>query len=350
MRVLLVDDRKIEREQLVRQIQRPDILVEVADAESAAKAIAREPPEALVLPGHVALREGYLDKLRSLDRSGSMYIVALLDSEGTRGVQEVLKAGAHDFARLPVLNGELRARVDPSRRLRPWMRAMTRQASLDWSRSLEIPDLHVWNFLGDIVVADLDQMFGRHVSVERGWTVGPVPALTYAATIPMSLPSARMEAQVSIVADYRALRWMGGCLLGDLNASEEMRLDVLRELANTAGGALKRAALPEQATLTTGLPVLETAAAWDVKEALRWTVSVEEEVTFCVQGRIARLRHTSLPASALREGMVVVGDLRADSGTLLLAAGTRLTSSSAERIRRILGPSMVVEVAHAQAA
>ena len=159
-----------------------------------------------------------------------------------------------------------------------------------------------------------------------------------------------MEARVSIVADDAALSWLGNCLLGDSNASQELRVDALRELANTAGGALKRAALPEQAVLTAGLPTLEDVSAWDVPDALRWTVSVGEEAAFCVQGRIARLQQGSVPASGLREGMVVVKDIRGPSGTLLLAAGTRLTLSSAERVRKILGPSFCVEVAMAPAA
>ena len=43
--------------------------------------------------------------------------------------------------------------------------------------------------------------------------------------------------------------------------------------------------------------------------------------------------------------MVIVHDVRSESGALLVTAGSRLTKTTAERLGRLLGPKVFVEVA-----
>ena len=52
-------------------------------------------------------------------------------------------------------------------------------------------------------------------------------------------------------------------------------------------------------------------------------------------------------AHTLREGMVLARDLKNEAGVLLIPAGTRLTSSTVDRLTKLLGATFLVEVANA---
>jgi hypothetical protein len=206
-----------------------------------------------------------------------------------------------------------------------------------------VSDLHAWRYLSDIVTTDLELMLGRPLSISEGWPA-TYEGEVLAATLPMSMPSAKLEVRVSIVADPGAQTFLARQLLQDENAAPDALHDMLGELANTAGGALKRAAIPEHATLTTGLPLTEMLDQDGIEDARCWTLALDEHVSIGIVARIQRRRNIRVPAISVREGMVVVRDIRADSGTLLLSAGTRLTLTSARRLRALLSPNELVEV------
>ena len=48
-----------------------------------------------------------------------------------------------------------------------------------------------------------------------------------------------------------------------------------------------------------------------------------------------------VPANRLREGMVVVRAVTNESGALLIPAGTRVTSSTADRVAKQLGEQLI---------
>jgi hypothetical protein len=162
----------------------------------------------------------------------------------------------------------------------------------------------------------------------------------------MSLPSERVEFHVSIVADQRSRRWLGENLLGDANAPEAALDDVLREMANTAGGALKRTALTENIVLTTGIPVTGSLARPTTAATPSWIVVLGEgAASIAIVGEVHTTQPVRIAAAKLNEGMVVTRDLRNAAGAVLLPAGTRLTSSMAERLVKSLGEGFIVEVA-----
>jgi hypothetical protein len=143
------------------------------------------------------------------------------------------------------------------------------------------------------------------------------------------------------------LAWIRETLLGDPSAHDEATRDALRELANTAGGALKRAALTESITLTTGIPCDDSASRFPGKH-LCWSLKLEGGAgCLAVVGEIRSRSNERISAARLTEGMILAHDIRNEGGVLLVPAGSRLTATSATRLAAMLGPRFFVEVAPA---
>lgn len=205
--------------------------------------------------------------------------------------------------------------------------------------------LRAWQTMADGVARDLSDMVSQSVESTEGWPDKFSGSLR-GATLNMSLTSARIEFRLSIIADDSSLRWLAEALLGDPKAQSAEVDDMLRELANTAGGSLKRAALAESVTLTTGIPATN-AAARPRREGVRcWSVTIGGGLAcLAVVGEVRQHERVCIAASKLREGMVVAEDLRNGVGALLVPAGTRLTATTVARVTETLGPQFVVEVA-----
>jgi hypothetical protein len=164
----------------------------------------------------------------------------------------------------------------------------------------------------------------------------------------MSLALDRIALRVSVMGDRSALKWLGKAVLGDGCAPEATIADMLREMANTAGGAIKRAALPENLTLTTGIPSNATNVRFEGPGVQSWTMPLDGgKANLAIVGEIRERDNQRVPVTGLREGMVLAHDLRTESGALLVTAGSRLTSTTAERLAQVLGPRFLVEVAPA---
>lgn len=331
----------------MRALQQASFEVEgVVDVKAAVAAIARQPPTVFVFSWPSSGGTDLVRLLRGADSSGQMYVVALLEATpGGRDIGPPLAAGVHDVLRRPIVDAELVARVQGPRRLIKWAQSVTRTSVFDLSTAVDVTRLRVWKGMGDLVAADLAQMFGQEVQATEGWPKRFGRDLR-GATIPMSLASDKVELRVSIVADPTTLSWLGGTLLGDPHASEATMKDVLRELANTAGGAVKRAALPENITLTTGIPSNEYAVPAQGKGIQSWIMSVDgAKACLAMVGEIRNRDNLRISASNLQEGMVLAHDLRSESGALLVTAGSRLTTTTAERLAQMLGPRFIIEVA-----
>jgi CheY-like chemotaxis protein len=347
MRVVLLNDKRPERESMVRTLQQASCLVEpVSDAKGALAAIARESPHVvlLALPGTGGAE--LIRLLRGADASGQAYLVALIDATpGGREISAALAAGAHDFLRRPVADLELVERIKAPTRLLKWAQSVSSPAVFDFSNALDVSRLRAWQNMGPVVAEDLAQVLGQPLETAKGWPKRFARGVR-GATIPLSLASDETELRVSIVVDPPTQAWLSGVLLGDPNAGDAAIEDVLRELANTAGGAVKRAALPENITLTTGMPVNDSAVRFQGEGFQSWTVSPDGgKACIAIVGEIRKRENQRVPASKLREGMVLVHDLRSESGALLVTAGSRLTSTTAARLAQMLGERFLVEVA-----
>ena len=347
MRIVLLNEVRSEREAMVRALQQADCVVEpCADAKGAAAAVARDAPQVIIAAVSGSGGGELIRLLRGADKSGHAYILAVLDrTPAGREIPAVLAAGAQDVLHRPIVDAELIGRAQAPKRLLKWAHSVAKPAAFDFSRALDFRSLKVWQSLGGIVAHDLAQMIGLDVHTSPGWPKR-FGRTVRAATISMSLASEQIELRISVAADDQTAKWLAALLLGDPSAGNAEIDDIVRELANTAGGAIKRAALPENVTLTTGLPFSTTGIRNEGDGVKCFTVRADGgKAVLAVVGEIAKRGNERVPACRLCEGMVLVHDLRSDSGALLMTAGSRLTSTSASRLAQLLGPQCMIEVA-----
>jgi len=195
--------------------------------------------------------------------------------------------------------------------------------------------------MGEVVAADLSQMIGE-LEISEGWqVVGELRG----ACIPMSVASESAEIRVSIVVDEKLVSSLAEALLGDAEAPSDMLEDMLREMVNTAGGTVKRAAADDGIVVTTGLPVNEQRTPKRNEQTRCWTLRVVgSKMQLGVIGEILRHPTERRPARHRRDCMVVSRDVHDASGAAVVASGTRLTSTSIARIQAVLGGHVAVEV------
>jgi len=112
-----------------------------------------------------------------------------------------------------------------------------------------------------------------------------------------------------------------------------------------AGGALKRAALAENVSLTTGIPSTEKFAVPSGASACWSLLSSTGECRLAVVGEARQRTNERVAASLLSEGMILAHDVRNEGGILLAPAGSRLTSTSAAKLAKLLGARFFLEVA-----
>jgi CheY-like chemotaxis protein len=349
VRVILLNDRRAERDAMVRALPQDSYRVEaVGDETAALAAIAREAPQVVVFSVPSKGGQDLARRLRGGENAAEAYLLAVVEAApATKEISNLITAGVHDFMRRPFGDVELLERVKAPERLLRWSRSVSKPCAFDFSAALDVASLRSWRNLGTLVAEDLCEMAGRPFAVVPGWPAH-LTADAPSASIPMSLAGDQLELRLSIVADSQALAWIRETLLGDATANAEATRDALRELANTAGGALKRAALAESITLTTGLPADDSASRFPGKHLCFGLKLEGGEGCLAVVGEIRSRSNERISAAQLTEGMVLAHDIRNEGGVLLVPAGSRLTSTSATRLAAMLGPRYFLEVAPAQ--
>jgi CheY-like chemotaxis protein len=320
--------------------------VEVAaDEQAALEAVARQPPELVVL-SMAKNAEEFVRRLRGADASGQAYVLAIVEPTPTqKELAALLGSGANDFLRRPIVDAELIERMKAPPRLLRWARSVARAAAFDLASAPDVASMRSWQRLGAIVADDLGQIAGQAFAVSEGWP-RRFARSARGATIPMSLAGDQLEVRVSVAIDGLTVDWLKTTLLSDASANDAAIEDVLRELANTAGGALKRSSMDESVTFTTGIPFGDEVAMSPRRTC--WTLELEGGgATIAVLGEIVTKANQRVLAANLCEGMVVAYDVRTQGGVLLVPAGSRLTNTTAAKLAKILGPRMVLEVAPA---
>ena len=319
----------------------------VADEMAALAAIAREAPQVVVFSVPAKNGRDLARRLRGGANAVEAYFLAVVEATPeNQELSSLISAGVHDFMRRPFADVELLERVKAPERLLRWSRSVSKSRAFDFSTALDVATLRSWRSLGPLVAEDLGEMAGQPFAVIPGWPAH-LSADAPCAAIPMSLAGDQLELRLSIVADAGALSWVRTSLLGDPAANDEATRDALRELANTAGGALKRAALAESITLTTGIPRDDSASRFPGKH-LCWSLRLKDGTgCLAVVGEIRSRGNARISAAELVEGMVLAHDIRSEGGLLFVPAGSRLTATSASRLAAMLGPRYFLEVAPA---
>jgi DNA-binding response OmpR family regulator len=347
MRVLVVHEQRAAREELTKALQQKDHVVEpFADSKGALAAFSRERAHVVVLSAPGPLASEFAKKLRMAQGAEYAYLLVLLDRTMPGEVTMLFAAGVDDFLRRPISHEELVARVEAPIRLRRVAPMLLRSTSVDFMEATPFASRRSYAEAGTILASSLSEMLGILTLTEKKGLAGET-AGRIGATIPMNLPNEGLELRITIVADNPALPTIATLLFGTSDGIEDATMrDSMRELANTAAGVLKRSLLEEQLVVAMGLPADCTKPPLAGPGTRWWVAGLPEgagSLLLCCE--LIERRNQRVPAAALREGMVVVTDLRSSAGGLLIAGGTRITSTSAERIGRALGDRFLVEVA-----
>jgi CheY-like chemotaxis protein len=342
MRAVVLIEEAADREAIARALQRAGFsVVSAADRATAVAAVAREAPEAVVFSW---INSEFVRDVRVADGAGKALLVALLDSANDGGgISPVLATGVNDILIRPFVESELVARLRAGFRSGRRIPSPPAPAG-DGLPRFDVRRLAMWRNLGPTVAADLEEMMGRPLRATPGWPDDPAKPLR-CAKIPMLLVHEGVELLVSVAADAPTQAWLANVLLEDASPTEAVVQDVLRELASTAGGAFKRLALQESVSVTTGLPVNVAAIPSPSAAAIGFGLHpASEKATLFLFAEMQRRVNRQVRASELGEGMVVVHDVRGTSGALLVTGGSRLTRTTAERLRGMLPGRSLVEV------
>lgn len=337
MHALIVHDNKAERDSIASVLTAEKYRVDTVAVAAAAGYLDRESPELVIVGWHQAAPL-LVRRIRSRDADKRAYILATLDKLPASVIPTMFDAGVDDFMRTPIVREELIARAAAPQRIKMW----ASPGATTNGEGVELAKLKAFTQLGSIVTEDLAQIVGP-LAIQNGWSVN---GELRGAFIPMTVASEQAEIRVSIVVEAKLLRTLAGILLGDENAPNESLDDMLREIANTAGGAVKRAAELENVNVTTGLPVNGGATSTQNETTSCWTAVLDSGVQarIGIIGEIRKQKNQRIPLAKAAEGMVITHDLRNESGALILPAGARLTQTSVGRMRQLLGPRFVIDV------
>jgi len=357
MRVLVVDGIGTDRETASRYLQSASHAVEVAsDAKSGLAAFDRQVPEIVVVD---ALVTGmtvvqFIQRLRQKEQDGTRaYVVVVSAKSSPSELTAAIAAGADDYMRKPLNRDELVVRVGALERIRGWAAKVFSPSGpsgvIDLTSSTRIPRLQAWQKVDRSISRDISDLLGQPLEVKT--RDASIPACIIGAQMPLTLASEQTEVRLTVGIDSGSISKLGDLCLGDPAADQDAVRDVLREMANTAGGAFMRAAAQEGVSLTCGLPVDLSAESFGAaksparQEFIVCTTDGTLHITFDLEILAKALRRVNV--AQLEEGMVLARDLHTETGALLVPAGTRLTSSQIERMGRLLSPRVTFDVAEA---
>jgi hypothetical protein len=164
----------------------------------------------------------------------------------------------------------------------------------------------------------------------------------HTSVIALTLASDHLQFQLGIGVDERTRDHLTDVLLGGDETIEAIR-DALREMANTAGGAIRRAAMDDGMTFSMGLPTNENVFASEKRRRGFAITDAKGLYLECVV-TVSANKPKRVDVSELCEGMVIATDIVDEDGDVLVAAGSSLTTTTAERISAVLARGSQVEI------
>jgi hypothetical protein len=198
--------------------------------------------------------------------------------------------------------------------------------------------VRVWSEVERIVAIELGELLGTSLICGTQATTSPI----HTSVVPLTMASDLLRIEIGLGVDERTRDHLRELLLGG-DESHEAMADALREMANTAAGAIRRAALDDGDCLAIGLPSNDNLFIETLGKRQVWTMSDKSMWLQCVvaaspnQGR-------AVPARELCEGMVLSKDVVAVEGLVVAEAGIAITDATAQTIVSAVGGTRPIQV------
>ncbi|HEY1814476.1 MAG TPA: response regulator [Kofleriaceae bacterium] len=309
------------------------IVIEADNASSACEAITGK-PDVIVVDWSLGGAASSL-LLRGLGQRHRHYVVVYCAQPRPADITAIFAAGADDFIDAAAPREELLARIDGWTRRRSWTATIQiRAIDLD---APGLDGLHVWREIDSIVATELGETLGDALLP----TSAAGPNVQWCGAITLTLPGERVALRFGVGLAADQVDRFAHAVLGG-TADPDATADALRELANVAGGAIKRAASGDGVAITIGLPTADNI--FDASGVRTWTASSRSGLRLALAVVATPSHARSIRCCELREGMVLASDIRNATGALLVAAGSCLTTTSVERLACALDTEARVDV------
>lgn len=207
------------------------------------------------------------------------------------------------------------------------------------SMTMRIGRVRIFSEVEAIVASELGELLGAPLHHS------PKPAprtLLNTSAIALTLATDHLQIELGIGVDERTRDHLSDVLLGG-DSTVEAISDALREMANTAGGAIRRAALDDGMCFAMGLPTNDNVFGSEKRRRGFAITDANGLYLECVV-TVSANRSKRIDVADLCEGMVIATDILDESGNILVASGGSLTATTAERIRAVLARGSQVEI------
>jgi DNA-binding response OmpR family regulator len=271
--------------------------------------------------------------LRDRSDPPRVYVIAMSSRASQNDFAAAERAGVDDFLRLPVFAEELLMRVNAPARIATWAHAHAARSGPYET----LAKIKAWKELDALIGKELGEMMGLELKL----STCELSQIVHASDITISIANDRVEIRLALGIDGPGTEALGAHLLGG-DTSPAAIGDALRELANTAAGAFKRAALADGANVAISIP--SNRDLLSAGEGRRFMLRGDNRVSIACAGIARLISPKRVLVKQLEEGMVVIRDVRTPAGALLLPAGTCLTATTARRLADVLEHSWSIEV------
>jgi DNA-binding response OmpR family regulator len=345
VKVLLAHSDPVTRKRCAQWLASAGHVVLEADTASSACALLSKGAEVAIADWHLTGGGAtFVHQLRSTATRQRHYLIVTCARPTDEEAAAIYGAGADDLAvTASMTRSELLGRVAGLERTRG-LAAMLGAAAktVEFGPLFDLNNVRAWRELGSIVSVELGEQLGSELHA-----VADAPhAIAVSGAVSLSLAVEQIELQLSIGIEREMIAPLGAALL-DGDTSEVILADALRELANVAGGAIKRAAGNDATAMTIGLPT--NACVENAPNARTWSATTSTGLRLRIAAIARPCKGRAVRRASLREGMVLAGDVRNPAGLLLVAAGTYLTSTTVDALARTLEANALVEVSEPMA-
>lgn len=270
--------------------------------------------------------------------SPGAHVLLLSPACDPASVAQAYDAGASDHAPAPCDPAELTARIRAASRAGE-VCATSGGATRAREQLRPITTSASWQHIQQPVGASLGMALGEAFPVAVAPSA-PAPDDGLAATITLAEPERGVEVGVGIAVCPRGAVACATRMFGEPMDDPAVLADLVGELSNIVSGAVKDALSRDGLSLVARTPRRQRARDYEAS----WLAFDEHRVLLVDLGEGAlavrvglRWRGTCrVRTCALLENMVVAEDVLTTAGALVVARGTRLTSSMAERIARFV--------------